>query len=121
MKQYFVYIMTDRKQTLCVGVTNDLARRVYEHKHKLMNGFASRYAIDHLVYFEECNDVRAAIGREKQLKRWLRARKVTLIESVDSRWQDLSRGGLESAEGSLRVDSSASPQDDRQNRPSAGV
>jgi putative endonuclease len=65
---------------------------VYEHKHKLLAGFTSRYAIARLVYFEQCNDVRAPISREKQLKGCLRARKVALIESVNPRWQDLSRG-----------------------------
>jgi putative endonuclease len=91
MKSYFVYMMTNRTHTLYVGVTNDLARRVYQHKHKLLAGFTSHYAIDRLVYFEQCNDARAAISREKQLKGWRRARKVALIESVNPRWQDLSR------------------------------
>jgi putative endonuclease len=92
MKQYFVYIMTNRTHTLYVEMTNDVAKRVCVHKHKLLPGFTSRYAIDPLVYFEECNDVRAAISREKQLKGWRRARKVASIQSVNPRWQDLSRG-----------------------------
>ena len=94
MGRYFVYIMTNRRHTLYIGVTNDLVRRVHEHKHKLLRGFTSRYAIDRLVYFEESDDARAAIGREKQLKGWLRARKIALIESTNPRWQDLSRSWL---------------------------
>ena len=95
MKQYFVYIMSNRTHTLYIGVTNDLERRVYEHKHKLVPGFTSRYAIDRLIYFEESSDIRAAIEREKQLKGWLRAKKVALIESINPKWQDLSRGWFE--------------------------
>jgi putative endonuclease len=73
-----------------VGVTNDLERRVYEHKHKLVRGFTSRYRINRLVFFEETGDVRAAIEREKQVKRWLRAKKVALIEAANPTWEDLS-------------------------------
>ena len=91
MRQYFVYIMTNRTHTLYIGVTNDLERRVYEHRHKLVSGFTSRYAIDRLVYFEETDDISAAIAREKELKGWLRARKIALIESVNPRWEDLAR------------------------------
>ena len=91
MGQYFVYIMTNRRHTLYVGVTNDLERRVSEHKHKLIVGFTNRYAIGRLVYFEEHGDIQAAIAREKQLKGWLRARKIALIESINPQWQDLSR------------------------------
>jgi putative endonuclease len=91
---YFMDIMTDRTHILYVGVTNDLARRVYQHKHKLLAGFTSRYAIDRLVYFEQSSDVRAAIFREKQLEGWLRARKVALIESVNPRWQDLKKQSI---------------------------
>ncbi|MEW5958350.1 MAG: GIY-YIG nuclease family protein [Chloroflexota bacterium] len=92
MKKYYVYIMTNRSRTLYTGITNDLNRRVYEHKHKLIPGFTSRYNITLLVYFEETTDVKAAIAREKQIKGWLRAKKIALIESVNPRWQDLSAG-----------------------------
>ena len=90
MKQYYVYIMTNKSRTLYTGVTNDLVRRVREHKQKLLPGFASRYNIGLLVYFEAAGDVRAAIAREKQIKRWSRARKVALIESDNPAWGDLS-------------------------------
>ena len=75
MKQYYVYIMTNRSGTLYIGVTNDLARRVYEHKNKLIPGFTAKYNITKLVYFETTTDVRTAIAREKQIKGWLRAKK----------------------------------------------
>jgi putative endonuclease len=88
--QYYVYIMTNRSvTTLYTGVTNDLERRVYEHKHGLVNGFTKRYNVTRLVYYEATDDVRSAIEREKQLKGWLRQRKVALIESVNPGWRDL--------------------------------
>ncbi len=90
MKQYYVYIMTNKSRTLYTGVTNDLQRRVYEHKHKLVPGFTSRYNIIQLVYFEATQDVRAAIAREKQIKGRLRVKKIALIESANPCWQDLS-------------------------------
>lgn len=90
MKQFYVYIMTNRSRTLYTGVTNDLQRRVFEHKHKLIPGFTQKYNITNLVYYEATGDVREAIAREKQIKGWLRAKKVALIESVNSDWRDLS-------------------------------
>jgi putative endonuclease len=90
MRSYWVYIMTNRTKTLYVGVTSDLARRVYEHRAHLLPGFTSRYAIDRLVYVEETNDVASAIQREKQIKRWRRSKKVALVESVNPTWRDLS-------------------------------
>ena len=92
MKQYYVYIMTNRSYTLYTGVTNNLQRRVYEHKHHMVTGFTSRYQVIYLVYFEETPDVYAAIAREKQIKGWLRAKKIALIESVNPDWRDLSEG-----------------------------
>ena len=92
MREYFVYILANRSGTLYVGVTNDLARRLYEHREKLIPGFTSHYHIDRLVYFEHTPDVRAAIAREKQIKRWRREKKVALIESVNRDWKDLSAG-----------------------------
>ena len=83
VKQYYVYILASRSRNLYVGVTNDLERRVYEHKRKLVPGFTTRYNIDRLVYFEATEDVQSAIAREKQIKGWLRSRKVSLIESVN--------------------------------------
>jgi putative endonuclease len=89
-KQYFVYILSNPSKTLYVGVTNDLERRVREHRMKQTPGFASRYRIDRLVYFEATGDIRAAIEREKAIKGWLRARKVERIESENPEWKDLS-------------------------------
>ena len=89
-KQFYVYIMTNKSRTLYTGVTNDLERRVYEHKQKLVPGFTSKYNITRLVYYEATEDIRAAIEREKQIKGWLRARKIALIESMNPEWVDLS-------------------------------
>ena len=91
-KQYYVYIMTNRSKTLYTGVTNDLIRRVYEHKNKMVEGFTKKYNIMKLVYFEETSDVQAAIEREKQIKGWLRSKKIALIESKNPEWKDLSEG-----------------------------
>jgi len=91
-KNYYVYIMTNRSKTLYTGVTNNLIRRVYEHKNKLVEGFTKKYNIRRLVYFEETSDVQTAIGREKQIKGWLRAKKIVLIESKNPEWKDLSEG-----------------------------
>ena len=75
MTEYYVYIMTNGKRTLYTGVTNNLYRRVYEHKEKLIPGFTKRYNIDYLVYVENTSDVVAAITREKQIKGWTRPKK----------------------------------------------
>lgn len=90
MKEYYVYIMTSRSGTLYTGVTSDLRRRVYEHKHTLLPGFTSKYNVRRLVYFESTSDVHAALSREKQIKAWRRARKMALVESRNPQWQDLS-------------------------------
>jgi len=92
MKQYYVYIMTNRSKTLYTGVTNDLMRRVYEHKNKMIDGFTKKYHITKLVYYEEKNDIQVAISREKQIKGWLRGKKIALIGSVNPKWNDLSEG-----------------------------
>ncbi len=83
MKQFYVYIMTNPARTLYTGVTNDLQRRVYEHKHKCVPGFTQKYDLTILAYYETSTDVRAAIEREKQIKGWLRAKKIALIESIN--------------------------------------
>ena len=75
---------------LYTGITSNLGKRIYEHTHHLMNGYTKKYNINKLVYFEETNDVNAAIEREKQLKGWLRHKKISLIESVNLEWQDLA-------------------------------
>ena len=92
-RSYYVYIMTNHSGTLYVGVTNDLQRRLAEHKSALFEGFTKRYAITRLVWFEETSDVRAAIAREKQIKGWRRAKKVALVESMNPGWRDLSVDG----------------------------
>ncbi len=90
MRDYYVYIIANLSRTLYVGVTNDLERRVYEHKQKLVPGFTRRYNLTLLVYCEAAHDIIAAIAREKQIKGWVRAKKVSLIESVNPKWLDLS-------------------------------
>jgi putative endonuclease len=90
MKQFAVYIMTNRSRTLYTGVTSNLEKRVYEHKHKLVPGFTSKYKIDRLVYFELTSDALSAIGREKQIKGWLRSKKIALITLANPNWNDLS-------------------------------
>jgi len=95
VRQYYVYIITNRSKTLYTGVTNDLERRVYEHKQKLVDGFTKKYNLTKLVYYETTDDVRSAIGREKQIKGWLRSKKTTLVESVNPLWRDLSNGWYE--------------------------
>jgi len=89
-KQYFVYIMTSKTGTLYTGMTNDIIRRVYEHKHKLRAGFTARYNINRLVYVETYGDVTDAIAREKQIKSWRRSKKLALIRELNPKWQDLS-------------------------------
>ena len=78
-----------RNGTLYVGITNDLLRRVYEHKNNLIEGFTKKYNVKHLVYYEECEDVNSAIFREKQLKKWNRKWKLNLIEGFNPNWNDL--------------------------------
>ena len=90
MNSYYVYIMTNRSGTLYVGITNNLIRRVYEHKNKLIDGFTKKYNINRLVYFEETSDVYSAIAREKQIKGWIRKKKIELIEKTNPKYRDLS-------------------------------
>jgi len=101
MQPYYVYIMANKSHLLYTGVTNNLQRRVYEHKQKLVPGFTSRYNITYLVYFEETTDIHSAIAREKQIKGWLRAKKIMLIESENCEWKDLSAEWYESQNFSL--------------------
>ena len=90
MAEYYVYIMTNRSGTLYTGVTNDLQRRVSEHKREAIPGFTRKYRIDRLVYFESTDAVHCALAREKQIKGWLRAKKVALVESMNPEWEDLA-------------------------------
>ncbi|MCI0550972.1 MAG: GIY-YIG nuclease family protein [Anaerolineae bacterium] len=89
-KEYYVYIMTNKSRTLYTGVTNNLMRRVYEHKNKLIKGFASKYNIQFLVYYESTSSIHVALEREKQIKGLLRAKKIALIDSMNPEWKDLS-------------------------------
>ncbi len=89
-RNYYVYIMTNKGNTvLYTGVTNDLQRRVSEHKAKLTGGFTKRYNVSKLVYYEICDDAESAISREKQIKSGSRQKKIQLIESVNALWGDL--------------------------------
>ena len=88
---YYVYILTNKYNTVVyTGVTNNLERRLYEHRNHLVDGFTKRYNLNKFVYFETTSDVDSAIEREKQIKGWKRDRKNTLIESVNPQWNDLS-------------------------------
>ena len=90
--RYFVYIIANRKHgVLYTGVTNDLKRRLYEHKNKLIPGFSKKYNLSILLYYDETNDINSAIQREKQIKGWLRSKKIALIESKNPDWHDLSK------------------------------
>ena len=89
-KQSYIYIMTNyNKTTLYIGVTNNLVRRVYEHKHKLVDGFTKRYNLTILVYYEVFDNIENAIIQEKQLKAGSRQKKIDLINSLNPSWQDL--------------------------------
>ncbi len=88
---YYVYILSSQRNgTLYIGVTNDLKRRIYEHKQKLVGGFTTKYEVNRLVYLESYKDVRDAIHREKCIKKWNRTWKIKLIENVNPEWKDLS-------------------------------
>ena len=88
---YYVYILSNKTNTvLYIGVTNNLERRLYEHKNKLIDGFTKKYNVNKLVYFETTTDVKSAIQREKQLKNLVRRKKDELIDSVNPEWRDLS-------------------------------
>ena len=95
MKEYYVYILTNRNRTvLYIGVTNDLKRRLFEHENHLKEGFSDKYNVTYLVYFEIYHSPKEAIAREKQLKGWTRARKEALINSVNPKWRFLNRDVL---------------------------
>lgn len=90
MHTYYVYIIASKRNgTLYIGVTNDLIRRITEHKSGLVEGFSKRYKVNQLVYYEETPDITSAIVREKRLKKWRRAWKLRLIEEVNPDWRDL--------------------------------
>ena len=90
MKHYYVYVLTDRNNgVLYTGVTNNLIKRTYEHKKEVVEGFTKKYKLHKLVYFEQYRDVREALLREKQIKRWKRSWKIELIEKNNPVWEDL--------------------------------
>ena len=95
MNQYYVYIMSSHQGTLYMGMTNDLFRRVYEHRHKLVPGFTQKYNVTKLVYYQETSSVESAITREKQIKGWLRSKKAALVASSNPYWVDLAEGWYE--------------------------
>jgi Predicted endonuclease containing a URI domain len=92
-KNYYVYFLTNwNNKVIYVSVTNDLNRRIYEHKNKLISGFTKKYNLNKLVYFEETCDINAAINREKEIKKWRREKKDILVNQINPNWQDLSDG-----------------------------
>ena len=88
-RDYYVYIMTGHNRRLYIGVTNNLARRVLDHRTKAISGFTAQYNLTRLAYFEQFSDVKEAIAREKQIKGWTREKKLTLVESMNPNWFDL--------------------------------
>ncbi len=92
-RRYYVYLLTNwNSKVMYVGVTNNLERRLYEHKNKLVKGFTEKYNVNKLVYFEETQDITAAIDREKEIKKWRREKKNQLVNRMNPNWKDLSSG-----------------------------
>jgi len=98
-RHFYTYILGSTSGTLYIGMTNNLVRRIWQHKQHEVPGFIARYGVDRLLYFESFDDVRTAINREKQLKGWTRQKKVGLIEARNPSWNDLSRGWYERDRG----------------------
>ena len=93
MRSYYVYILTNwNDEVMYIGITNNLERRIQEHKQKHVAGFTARYNVNKLVYYEETNDVHVAIAREKEIKKWRREKKNNLVMTKNPEWQDLSKG-----------------------------
>ncbi len=90
MKKYYVYILVNwNNKVMYIGVTNNIFRRVYEHKNKMVDSFTKKYNVHKLVYFEETTDIKSAIEREKQLKGWNRAKKNELVETMNPKWEEI--------------------------------
>jgi putative endonuclease len=102
MTDYFVYILSNKSRMLYVGVTNNIERRIFEHCNKLVPGFPERYGLTRLVYYESTGGVNSAINREKQIKGWVRRKKVALIHSLNPEWRDLSSDWTPSHPETLR-------------------
>jgi putative endonuclease len=98
-RTYYVYILTNKSGTLYTGVTGNLKRRVWRHKTKEVKGFTQKYNIDRLIYYETFGDVWSVIAREKQIKGWVRRRKLELIASMNAEWHDLSDGWYDTSCG----------------------
>jgi len=94
-KTFYLYIMASKTGTLYVGMTNNIKRRVYEHKYHLTPGFTDKYRVERLLYVETINDPVSAIKREKQIKAWRREKKVSLIDSINPQWNDMSQDWYE--------------------------
>ena len=92
-RRYYIYLLTNwNNKVMYIGVTNNLVRRIYEHKNKLIEGFTRKYNVNKLVYFEETIEINSALEREKELKRWRREKKDALVNRVNMEWKDLSEG-----------------------------
>ena len=91
MREYSVYITASKSGVLYTGVTNDLERRIWQHKHKAVKGFTNKYNVTRLVWYSSYGDIRDAILREKQIKGWLRSKKIALIEAENPTWEDLAK------------------------------
>jgi len=90
-RTYYVYLLTNQNgNVMYLGVTNDLVRRVYEHKNSLVDGFTKKYNVSKLVYFEQTDDVMSAIACEKEIKKWRREKKNKLVETMNPQWRELS-------------------------------
>ena len=88
-KSYYIYILTNKSNTLYIGLTNNLRKRLWEHKNKLVEGFSKKYSLDTLIYFEEYQNISQVIVREKQIKGWLRKKKIKLIKTINPNFEDL--------------------------------
>ena len=113
MKTYYVYIVASASRVLYTGVTNNIERRIEEHRARRLPGFSARYNARELVYVEVFGDIRAAIAREKQIKGWLRTKKIALIESANPHWRDLSADFRVPASPVLHAPASPSQNDPR--------
>ena len=100
MAEYYVYIMTNRSRTLYTGVTNNLVRRVSEHRQGVVPGFTRKYNLRMLAYYEATPDIQSALAREKQIKGWTRTKKIAVIESVNPSWGDLAAEWFQEPSGS---------------------
>ena len=112
-KRVYVYIMGSLSGTLYTGMTNNVHKRVWQHKEHVFGGFTEKYEVVRLLYWESFDDVRVAINREKQIKRWRREKKVTLIEQLNPTWKDLAREWYEASRGpSTALAAARSARDD---------